>query len=253
MNKPTSAPVQKSGAREKARAGSSQLLQLNTKLRREVTMRRNLQNQVMDISEREQRRIGQDIHDGLGQQLTGVVMLADALQEKLRSKKLDEAEDARRVILLLQQARSQTRRLAHGLQPVQPDPDGLMLSLKELAETVTSFGVDCRLQCPVPVCLRDNLKATHLFRIAQEAVGNALRHAQCKKIRLSLSVSNGFLRLEIHNDGRKFLLRRKKKSRGMGLQLMKFRSEAMGGSLVIHPLAPGGALVACTVPVTGKS
>jgi|GEM_PF-1986492 len=237
---------------EKVRERTAQLLQLNAKLRREVTIRRNLQNQIMDISEREQRRIGQDIHDGLGQQLTGIAMLADALQDKLKSKKLDEAEDSRRVLLLLQQARSQTRRLSHGLQPVPPDPDGLMISLKELAESVTNLGVDCRFQCPVPIHLSDNLKATHLFRIAQEAVGNALRHAQCQKIRLSLASANGSLRLEIRNDGRKFLLRQKKKSRGMGLQLMKFRSEAMGGSLLVHPLSPGGALIASIVPVTGK-
>ncbi|HEV2329632.1 MAG TPA: PAS domain S-box protein [Verrucomicrobiae bacterium] len=237
----------------KVRERTAQLLQLNAKLRREVTIRRNLQNQIMDISEREQRRIGQDIHDGLGQQLTGIAMLADALQDKLRSKKLDEAEDSRRVLLLLQQARSQTRRLSHGLQPVPPDPDGLMISLKELAESVTNLGVDCRFQCPVPIHLSDNLKATHLFRIAQEAVGNALRHAQCQKIRLSLSTSKGSLRLEIRNDGRKFLLRQKRKSRGMGLQLMKFRSEAMGGALHVNPLSPGGALIACIVPVTGKS
>jgi PAS domain S-box-containing protein len=235
---------------QKVRERTSQLLQLNATLRREVTNRTNLQNQVMDISEREQRRIGQDIHDGLGQQLTGIAMLADALQDKLKSKKLDETEDARRVTLLLQQARSQTRRLAHGLQPVVPDPDGLMLSLKELAESVTNLGVDCRFQCPAPVRLHDNLKATHMFRIAQEAVGNALRHAQCQKIRLSLSASNGSLCLQIYNDGRKFLIRTKTKSRGMGLQLMRFRSEAMGGTLQIHPLAPGGALIACMVPVT---
>lgn len=235
-----------------ARERTSQLLRLNNELRSEVTTRRNLQHRVMDISEREQRRIGQDIHDGLGQQLTGIAMLADALQDKLKSKKLDEAEDARRVNLLLQQARSQTRRLSHGLQPVPVDPDGLMLSLKELAESVTNLGVDCRFQCPAPVHLRDNLKATHLFRIAQEAVGNALRHAQCQKIRLSLSASNDSLCLQIYNDGRKFLIGTKTKSRGMGLQLMRFRSEAIGGTLQIHPLPPGGALIACMVPVTGK-
>ncbi|HEX3626910.1 MAG TPA: PAS domain S-box protein [Verrucomicrobiae bacterium] len=237
---------------QKVRERTSQLLQANTKLRREANKRRMLQHQVMDISEREQRRIGQDIHDGLGQQLTGIGMLADALLDKLKSKKLDEAEDARRITLLFQQARSQTRRLAHGLQPVMPDPDGLMIALKELAESVNNLGVECRFQCPVPIHLHDNLKASHLFRIAQEAVGNALRHAQCQKLKLSLTTVNGSLRLEIRNDGRKFLIRSRKKSRGMGLQFMKFRTEAMGGSLLIHPLAPGGALIACTVPVMGK-
>ena len=231
---------------------TSQLLHLNGKLRREVTTRKNLQHQVMDISERERRRIGQDIHDGLGQQLTGVAMLADALLDKLKSKKIDEAEDARRVMLLLQQARSQARRLAHGLQPVPSESDGLMFSLKELAETVTNLGVDCRFQSPGPIHLHDNLKATHVFRIAQEAVSNALRHGKCQRIWLSLSASNGFLRLEIRNDGRKFIVRRKKKSGGIGLQLMKFRSETMGGTLQIHPLARGGALIACTIPVTAK-
>ncbi|MDE3068646.1 MAG: PAS domain S-box protein [Verrucomicrobiota bacterium] len=232
---------------------TAELRRVNAALRREARDRRRLQHELLEISEREQRRIGRDIHDGLGQQLTGVAMLADLLQEELKQKSLPEAAAARRLEELVREAQVYSHKLVCGLYPVTADPHGLMNSLQQLAETVTSLHrVDCRFNCSPAVRLHDNVKATHLFRIAQEAVNNAIRHGRCRQINLLLSVQNGFLRLEIRNDGRRWFAQPQRRTDGMGLQTMKFRSEAMGGTLDIRPVNPHGTSIACLVPVGEK-
>jgi two-component system, LuxR family, sensor kinase FixL len=192
---------------------------------------------------------GQDIHDGLGQQLTGATMLAEVLRDKLNQKNIPETEDARRVATLLQKARQQCRQLAHDLHALATEPLVLTSSLEQLARTVTSAGVECLFDCPSPVRLRDQSRNVHLFNIAQEAVNHAIHYGRCRRLKLRLSAPNGFIRLEIRTDGRRWFRQAKREQMGMGLQTMKSRSTAMGGTLKVRSLRPRGTKVVCVVPI----
>jgi PAS domain S-box-containing protein len=226
-----------------------ELSAFNSELQRQIARRKRVERQLMEVSEREQVRIGQDLHDGLGQQLTGMRFLASALHEKLADKSLAEAVDAQHLAQLLDQAKSQIRQVARGLHPVSPEPNGLMTALRHLAEGVSQLhGIGCRFECPQPVFIFNSSVATHLYRIAQESLNNAVRHGHARKVTLALAANNGTIRLQVQDDGRGWRLSRRR-DQGLGLQIMKYRSEMMGAMLDIRPANPRGVLVCCSVPV----
>ncbi len=231
---------------------TAELQAANVELERQISQRLKLERQILEVGERERRRIGQDLHDGLGQQLTGIRFYASALQEKLARKSLPEAADAQHLASLLQDAKAQTRKLARGLLPVPSIPDGLMAALRLLAEHVSELhGIACRFDCPRPVLLADDIVATHLFRIAQEAVSNAIEHARTRKITVALSANNGSIQLQVQND--QHARQRNHNSRlGLGLQIMKSRSEAMGGVIEVRTVGLNNVIVNCSVPVPKK-
>ncbi|HYT59732.1 MAG TPA: PAS domain S-box protein [Haliangiales bacterium] len=238
---------------ERVRERTAELRIANAKLERQIAERMRLERQLLEISEREQRRIGQDLHDGLGQQLTGIRFLNNVLHEKLARKSLPEAADAERLAQLLDQAKSQLRQLARGLHPVPAAPQGLMTALEQLAGNVAQIhDISCRFDCPQPVHVVDNVVATHLFRIAQEAVNNALQHGRARHITLALSADNGTLYLLVQNDGRG-ARRPRGPDQSLGLQIMNSRSQVMGAALVVRPAGPRGMLVRCSMPITGLS
>lgn len=234
----------------RVRERTSQLSAANAALQREVAERRRLQQQLLEISEREHQRIGQDLHDSIGQQLTGTMLLADTLQGKLTRK--PEKADVQRLVSLLAQARMQTHQLARGLHPVPASAHGLMSALGQLAQSVSGFhGMDCRFHCPQPVLQPDNAAATHLFRVAQEAVNNAIRHGHCKRINLSLTAHKGAICLRVRDNGQGIRLPPPQKSGGgLGLQIMRSRCEAIGALFKIRPLRPRGTLVECLLPAS---
>jgi PAS domain S-box-containing protein len=234
---------------QRVRERTAALRAANSELHRQITERKRLERQLLEVSEREQRRIGQDLHDGLGQQITGMVYLNNVLHEKLAQKSFPEAGDARRLGQLLENAKVQIRQVAHGLHPVFPEANGLMTALAQLADSVVKLHrVSCRFNCPRPVLLSDNVVATHLFRIAQEAVNNAIQHGRSRRITLGLRETDGHVRLQVQDNGRGWS-GRLRKSAGLGLQIMKSRSEAMGGSLEIQHTVPRGTVVRCVVPL----
>jgi PAS domain S-box-containing protein len=236
---------------QRVRDRTAELETANRELQREVAERRQLQRQMLEISEREQRRIGQDLHDGIGQQLTGLMLLNDALLKKLAKKSLNEQADIRRIGELLAQARVQVHQLSRGLHPVTPAPYGLMTALGQLAQNISGLhDVDCRFRCSRSVLLQDNLVATHLFRIAQEAVHNAVRHGRGKHIRLSLTSHNGSVHLTVRDDGRGISQTASAKSRGLGFQIMRSRCEVIGASLTLCPLQPHGTRLECRLPIS---
>lgn len=212
---------------------------------RDITERKRLEREVLDISEREQRRIGQDLHDGLCQQLTGIAFLVRALQQKLEASGQDVSGYAQQINVLLKEAVTQARNLSHGLYPVDPQPQGLMVALKELAATVENvFKIECRFGCPMPVLLRENSVATHLYRIAQEAVQNAIRHGKASKISIELAMVRNFTRLSVKDNGVGFADGNAAEA-GMGLRTMHHRAQVIGGSLRIQPQRSGGTQVDC--------
>lgn len=215
----------------------------------DVTERKELERHLLEISEREQVRIGQDLHDGLSQQFTGIRFMNATLQKRLADQAHPGADEARRIGELLTQAQDGLRQVARGLQPVVPTPDGLMNALYELAESIASrCRVTCRFECPRPVLIRDNTIATHLFRITQEAVNNALRHGHPRSVTVSLTETKGTLALQVQDDGQGWRPAQPTPA-GLGLRIMKSRSEAMSGQVEIGPARPRGTVVRCIVPL----
>jgi PAS domain S-box-containing protein len=234
-------------------ARTTELTQTNKQLREEISWRRRLEKEILEISEREQRRIGRELHDSLGQQLTGIAIISKVLEQKLQRQSLKEAASAKEIAQLVNEAINQTRQLSRGLHPVSLDEDGLMSALQALATTTQNvFGVACTFTCNSPVPVKDPSAAIHLYRIAQEAVTNAIRHGQTKQILLELSADHNGAALIIENDGRDFPARLPK-SKGIGLQVMSYRAEMIGGALNVQPRAGGGTRVTCTFNVASAA
>jgi two-component system sensor histidine kinase NreB len=208
-----------------------------------------LEQQVLEISERERRRFGQDLHDGLGQHLTGIELMTQALEQKLEANSRGEAAQAAKISQHVRDAIRQAKSLARGLSPVELDAGGLMSALQELARTASDmFRVNCAFRCPAPVLISDNGVATHLFRIAQEAVSNAIKHGQARRIDIELERAGTQLRLSIRDDG-VGLRATEGRSAGMGLRIMDYRARMIAGSLRVDAAAPRGTIVTCSAPL----
>lgn len=215
---------------------------------RDITERKRLEKEILEITEREKRRIGHDLHDGLCQHLAGVEMMSQVLEQKLSLRSRDAARRAGEIARNVREAISQTRSLARGLSPVTLDSEGLASALQELAlNTGKIFGVACRLDCDPPVSVADHAVATHLFRLAQEAVANAIKHGRAKRISIQLTGDRGRVILKVDDDGTGFPAEIFK-SKGMGLRIMQSRVGMMDGTLSIERNPAGGACVICSVP-----
>src|SRR4029077_15414565 len=143
----------------------------------DISERKSLEEAVLEVSATEQRRIAQDLHDGLGQHLTGIAFMSKVLEKKLSDKSLPEAGEAAKIVTMVNQAIENTGALARGLHPLSAEPLGLMSALRKWAREVEElFHIRCDFQCPKPLPIHDATLATHLYRIAQEAVHNAIRH-----------------------------------------------------------------------------
>ncbi|MFZ0292058.1 MAG: PAS domain S-box protein [Candidatus Sulfotelmatobacter sp.] len=215
----------------------------------DITERKRLEKAILEISAAEQRRIGQDLHDGLGQHLTGIAFMSKVQEQKLADKGLAEACEAARIVGLVNEAINKTRQLAHGLLPVASDAHGLMSALRRWAAEVEDlFHISCRLHVDNPVLIYDANVSTHLYRIAQEAVNNAIRHGQAKNIEIRLSARKGKGTLRIENDG-SALPENTMNHSGMGIQIMNYRARMIGGSLTVQPGGMFGVTITCEFPL----
>jgi PAS domain S-box-containing protein len=214
----------------------------------DITERKQLEKAILDISAREQRRIGQDLHDGLGQHLTAIAFMAKVHEARLAEKNSRETGDAAKIVSLVNEAVHKTRELARGLLPVVSEAQGLMAALELCAAEVEDlFGVSCRFECDAPVLIHDNSVATHLYHIAQEAVNNAIKHGHSRAIQIQLSATSGWGRLEIKDDERG--ISEPIAGPGMGLQIMKYRSGMIGGALDVRRDKMRGTIVTCRFPL----
>jgi PAS domain S-box-containing protein len=219
---------------------------------RDVTDRIALENEILQAGEREHQRIARDIHNGLGQLLVGTAYMTNTLQKDLAAKSLPEARQSRRILKVIYEAIAQTRNLARGLRPVKPESNGLMAALKALAvRTKTMFRVECRFSCRRPVLIEDNAIATHLFRIAQEAVTNAIKHGRSGRIEISLAKTPERINLVVRGNGPSITARNGKKP-GMGMRIMRYRAGMIGGSFAIRKEAGGGTAVVCSIHPSGQ-
>jgi signal transduction histidine kinase len=208
-----------------------------------VIDRRQLEEELLAISGREQQRIGQDLHDGLCQQLVAIEFRNSVLVQQIANEAAKT--EAEMIGELIRDATRQARLLAKGLSPVQLDATGLMSALHELTSNASKlFNVSCRFECPQSVLVADNTVATHLYRIVQEAISNAIKHGQAKLIIVSLSSTADQLTLRIWNNGAEFRTGASVGG-GLGLRIMQYRAEMIGASLKINSAINKGATVEC--------
>ncbi len=219
---------------------------------RDLSPRRALEKELLSISERAQRELGQNLHDDIGQEMTALALKADTLQELLaRSGQREEAALTEKLVTGLQRTRSKIRTLAHGLIPVPIDAKGLAVALRELASEVSvTHDIICIFTSEASVSVTDPSVATHLYRIAQEAVNNAIRHGKARHIHVSLYMQDNDLYLEITDDGGGITGNIVEKP-GMGLKIMQHRCGIIGGVLMVGPGKRHGTQVACRLPMSG--
>jgi two-component system CheB/CheR fusion protein len=216
---------------------------------RDISERNAMQAKILSIATEEQRRIGQELHDGTQQELTGLGLLAQNLSDALQERSLPEGELAAKVAVGISKANQRVRLLARGLVPVPVDAEGLMSALGELAkDTAEIRGLSCTFTCPESVVVPDDVVATHLYRIAQEAVTNAIKHAEADEIEISLQQANGVIRVEVCDNGMS-IDEKREPTQGVGLGIMGYRCSLIGGNLEVERLDSGGTRVACPVPV----
>lgn len=224
---------------------TAELAQVADSLRHEVNHRVSLEKQLLDISEREQRRIGQDLHDGLGQRLTAVRFLSANLGKRLAASRHKSASVAAEIHDELGQAVEDLRAVARGLHPVRSEEEGLMSALTELAgNTTQQTHIPCQFKCREAVMVEDLTVATHLYRIAQEAVGNAAKHAAARSIVIELGQAGRTVRLCVRDNGRG-LLAPSRRANGLGLSIMKYRAGLIGAVLTIRRAKGRGTTVTC--------
>jgi signal transduction histidine kinase len=220
---------------------------------RDISERKRLEKTILEIRETERRRIGQDLHDGLGQHLTGVAFMGKVLEERLAESSAPETADAAKIVKLVNESIKMTRELARGLLPVASEAHGLMSALQGWAVEVSElFHVACRFECSDSVFVHDEARADHLYRLAQEAVTNAIKHGHAGNIAIGLAVVMGGGALTIRDDGCGFDVAPKSQS-GLGLRIMSYRAKMIGGSLSVQSSLNGGTVVRCLFPIAGRT
>ncbi len=233
---------------------------LFTGIIRDISERKNLQRDVLGILEDEQRRIGQDLHDSVQQELAGTGLLFQTLidifaQESIGMDELASGQITEltgKIKRGLSRAHEEIRSISRGLTPIRLDRNGLMEALQELASRTDGLqSVTCAFKCNRKITITKGFIATHLYRIAQEAVTNALKHANPSHILIELAADERHWILRIANDGKNFDSQRAEK--GLGLKTMQYRAGLIGGSLTISMLETGGTVITCRVYKEGVS
>ncbi|MFP4229090.1 MAG: PAS domain S-box protein [Salinivenus sp.] len=217
---------------------------------RDISERRRLEKEILNISEQERRRIGQDLHDGLGQMLTGIGLLSQDVTRDLEDEGHDRADDMAEITEHIKEADQYARDLSHGLIPVDVEANGLPEALRRLSKNAERlYDVNCAFREVDTALVHDNTTATHLYRIAQEAVNNAVRHGDANGIHLILAAGDEQIRLQIRDDGTGFDVETVDDT-GMGIRIMRYRARIIGGTLDISSTLGSGTVVTCTLPRT---
>jgi PAS domain S-box-containing protein len=219
-----------------------------TTTERDITERRRLEKEILDITERERELIGQEMHDGIGQVLTGIAVKCKGLALKLKDKSSEEMKDALAISKLANKAIGQTRDLAKMLYPVDIETGGLVSALTTLASnTEKTMEVTCRFRCGKSVSVKNLVEAKQIYRIVQEAITNAVRHGKANNININLRSTKKGTILLVKNDGFDFP-KLSSNRKGIGLKIMQYRTDLIGGSLDIRKGDKGGSVVTCIFP-----
>ena len=214
----------------------------------DITERRGAEREILEIERVTQQRIGRDLHDDLGQSLVAIGYMLDQLRAELEKVTHPRHLDVARIRGHVIETMDQTRMLARDLAPVAFVADNLPESLKELASRIESiFEVACTVEVQEPVPMPDPETATHLYRIAQEAINNTTKHGMAQNIVVRLSGSGSDMRLEIADDG-DGLPENVDETKGLGISLMRYRASMLGGEIKIYRNDRGGCSVEVCCP-----
>jgi len=214
----------------------------------EIAERVRLEKAILGIAERERSAIGHDLHDGLSQHLTGTALVAQALGAKLAARSEDDAAEIGRIVVLIEQGIEQTRRMAKGLLLAEVERSGLVNALNELSlATRTQYRVECSFDSQTDAAPGEGDAATHLYRIAEEAVRNAARHGKARRIGIRWSGEPESLVLEVRDDGAG-IPEAARRGPGLGLRIMAHRAAMIGASFGVEQLPGGGTSVVCRLP-----
>jgi len=220
----------------------------------DISERRRLEKEILRISEEERRSLGQDLHDGLGQMLTGISLISQNLARKLKSNGIPGADEVQEISNLIKEADEYAKALAHGLVHVDFETEGLKAALKQLSNQARKFfNVHCTFNYNCDYKIDSNTQAMHLYRIAQESISNAVKHGKAKNIDIDLSNTDSRIRLTVTDDGIGFEESEKlNKKKGMGIHIMKYRANILAGHLEINQ-ADNKTKVICSIPVKTNS
>lgn len=226
---------------------TGELVKSNRDLQAEIVERKKIEREILEITQKEQRRFGSQLHDGLCQELAGILMFAKSLTQKMeRENRLDIAE-LKKISDLLNDAVTQARNTARGLYPGELEGASLMHTLEELTlATQNLSGVSCHFHCPEPILINENDVATHLYKIAQEGISNAIQHGKAKSVEVSFIQNDNGIILIIADDGVGFT-ESLQNSQGIGLKIMKYRAHMMGATFQAKPNLPHGVILKCTL------
>jgi signal transduction histidine kinase len=214
----------------------------------DITERKQLEQEVIETSANERRRVGHELHDGLGQYLAGIAFKAKALEQSLVGESLPHGAEAKELAALVSNAISQTRSLARGLDPIEVETIGLQAALQNLAvETQKFFNISCRFQCTENALEVDPQVSLALYRVVQEAIHNGITHGEAAAIEIELSMNGSSLCLRVRDDGTGFQPEESSRG-GIGLRVMQYRARSIGGSLRVSSQRQHGTEVQCMVP-----
>jgi signal transduction histidine kinase len=229
------------------------VLERTAALQREVAERQRLDREIARVADRERHRLGQDLHDSLGQHLTGTALAAQVLKEKLLLRSAPETIEAEKLVRYVEEGIDVTRNLARGFFSPELDADGLIVALQGLAENMTErFGIDCVFEGEDSLRIHDAAIATQLYRIAQEAVMNSIKHASAQRITIRLAMGLSELSLTISDDGIGFP-EKLPASEGLGLRLMRHGASLAGASFDVRRNSQRGTIVTCRLNLHDES
>jgi PAS domain S-box-containing protein len=225
-----------------------ELLAMNNELERTMQQRQQLERELLEISEREKRRIGEDLHDMVCQELTATALFLKSTATKLRRTSRAAAQTLEESAVTVNRNVVIARELARGLQAVELTAVGLKAALRDLAASACqNTGMKCHFKAARGVRVKDDTAALHLYRVAQEAVTNAVKHSGAKNVLISLDRSKTHLCVSVMDDGKGFTVAKRRK--GLGLHMMRYRANALAGELKIERRKTGGTDVTCKIPI----
>jgi PAS domain S-box-containing protein len=230
----------------RVRERTAELLAANQELQNEIAQRKRLEGEILEISDREQRRLGQDLHDSLCQHLTATAFMARAVALRLRKHRVIEVKDIEKIADFINEGVTEARTISRGLHPVEMDAAGLVTALRTLTNRERGQ-TQCRVEADENIEVADPTVALHLFRIAREAVNNAYKHARAREILVRMRASRKFVELTVRDDGIG-LPPNFRDGTGMGFHIMNYRARSIGAQLEMKSENSHGASVICRLP-----
>jgi signal transduction histidine kinase len=215
---------------------------------RDLTKKRELEKRMIDIANEERRRIGRELHDGLGQMLTGIRMVAENLARRLKANEIPGAADVQEISEMVKEADEHARSISRGLVEINLEKMGLSTALENLAERILkTYGIECSYTDDGKIELKNHTNALHIYRIVQEAVTNAVRHAGAENIHIRMLKNGNHTAVIVEDDGDGFDPK-EGTNNGSGIQIMKYRADIMGGVLDIKRTEDCKTQVRCIIP-----